>query len=134
MWKRIAGILVITGLITGCGSNQLNDNAFTDGKDENNLRNVTSSQIDENPTTIDLAKGNPSQNIGSDVDKAKYVVKSFGNYQPGAVTINGNNMWVTAQTKDSLTEKERMKKEAKLHKKLIQALPRYDISVKIEEK
>ncbi|QQZ09227.1 hypothetical protein [Heyndrickxia vini] len=133
MLKKTIGFLFLIGLLTGCGSNQLNDNATTnDGNDK--MRKISSNPTDQNPNMIDLRQKDPAITVGTDVDKAKYVVKRYKNYYDPTVWVNGNNMWVTAHTGNRLTAKERMKEEAKIHKKLIQALPRYDINVKIEEK
>lgn len=133
MLKKTIGFLFLIALLTGCGSNQLNDNATTnDGNDK--MRKISSNPTDQNPNMIDLRQKDPAITVGTDVDTAKYVVKRYKNYYDPTVWVNGNNMWVTAHTDNRLTAKERMKEEAKIHKKLIQALPRYDINVKIEEK
>ncbi|MGE8204999.1 hypothetical protein ACQKP0_10575 [Heyndrickxia sp. NPDC080065] len=134
MWRKTIGFLSLIVLLTGCASNQLNDRSLTNTGEKNKYRRITTSTTDENPNMIDLKKGNPAPTIGSDVNKAKGVVKSYKDYVPVSVWVNGNNMWVTAHTRERLSPHMRMKREAQLHKKLIQALPRYDINVKIEEK
>ncbi|GIN40297.1 hypothetical protein [Heyndrickxia oleronia] len=134
MWKLTISFLFLLGLLSGCGSNQLNDDALTNnGTKDNKYREISTSQTNENPNMIDLKKGDPQPTVGSEVDKAKDVVRSQKGYVPSSVWINGNNMWVNVHTNKRLTHHERMKEESKLHKKLIQALPKYDINVKIDE-
>ncbi|MGE6257857.1 hypothetical protein ACQKCU_08060 [Heyndrickxia sporothermodurans] len=132
MWRKTIVFFIVIGMLAGCGSNQLNNNAVTNNQ-QNKMRKISSNPTDQNPNLVDLRQGNP-KTVGNDVDNAKYVVRHYKDYKDPTVWINGNNMWVTAHTNRSLTANERMKEEAALHKKLIQALPRYDINVKIEER
>lgn len=134
MWKIAISSLILISLLTGCATNRLNDDAITNNNNNNNLRRIASNPTDQNPNMVDLEQGDPAITVGSDVDKAKYVVSRYKRYEDPTVWVNGNNMWVTAHTRAKLTANERMKEEARLHKKLIQALPRYDINVKIEER
>ncbi|MCA1055093.1 hypothetical protein LCM10_08850 [Rossellomorea aquimaris] len=92
--------------------------------------------MNQNPNFPNLtnSKGTTSTSMGIYEDKAREVVKEYTAYQPDEVWINGDQMWVTAHTKQEMTTKETAKEEAKLKKRLQKALPRYNVNVKITER
>lgn len=96
-------------------------------KDDANIDRASS----QNPNFINIA-GN-GRSTGQDIDKARQVIKSSTKYQPGEVWINGPNMWVTVYQKEKLSQKEKIHAEARVHKILTRALPRYNIEVKVRE-
>lgn len=89
----------------------------------------------QNPNFLDL-KGTSTGNergshIGIDVDKARKVVGRTKGYRPGSVYTEGSSMWVTVYKKGIKNEQDRLKARAQMHKRLVQALPRYDIDVNV---
>lgn len=105
------------------------------GRDQNHL--VENDITNQNPNFLDLNRtGNGTEtgsNIGIDVDKARQVVGQTKEFRPGSVWINGNRMWVTVYKKGMTSAQERVDAEARLHRKLMAALPRYEIDVTVRE-
>ncbi|MBE3571178.1 MAG: hypothetical protein IMW92_14110 [Bacillales bacterium] len=84
----------------------------------------------QNPNFIDRAPDQP--NFGTDIEKARQVIRKDANYyESDSIWINGRTMWVKVNTHRKLPDED--KAEARLHKKLIQALPRYRIEVDIKQ-
>lgn len=139
--------------VSGCeGTNDTNNTANYDlrkdesapqymsnrsqGRDQSHL--VEQDITNQNPNFLDLNRtGNGTEqggnNTGIDIDKARQVVAKTKEFRPGAVWINGDRMWVTVYKKGMLTDQERDDAEAHMHKKLITALPRYEIEVRVRE-
>lgn len=85
----------------------------------------------QNPNFLYLSNERPD--LGTDIDKARDVVKRTNEYRPGSIWINGNKMWVTVYKKGMLSPEQKIAIAAQVRKKLIEALPRYDIHVKVKE-
>ncbi|WP_335871457.1 hypothetical protein [Bacillus sp. 2205SS5-2] len=144
MWKLPLSIFTMLLVISGCGVE--NDNSYSQVQDESGRQFVnndlgdmndqdaldTRQQTNQNPNFIDLNRSQPT--LGSDVEKAREVIELYTDYAPGSVWMNGQKMWVTAHTDKRLSDSNREVLEAKLHKRLIAALPSYKIDVKIEGK
>lgn len=104
------------------------------GRDQPHL--VEDDITNQNPNFLDLNRTGSgtelgTSNTGIDVDKARQVVGRTKEFKPGAVWINGNRMWVTVYKKGNLTERERLDAQKRIHKKLVTALPRYEINVRV---
>lgn len=92
----------------------------------------------QNPNFLDLNRtGSGSEsgagNMGQDTDKAKQVIRDTHEFTPDSVWINGDRMTVTVRKNGRLTSRQKRDAEARLHTKLIQALPRYNIQVRVNE-
>lgn len=85
---------------------------------------------DQNPNLLNTDNEN-HVNFSMDVQKAKEVISAQG-FKPDAIWINGGTMNVTARPEGSLSSKDRDQAEKSLRKKLLRALPRYQINVDIE--
>lgn len=113
------------------------DNLSDRGKNKQHL--VEDDITNQNPNFLDLKRtGSGSEagggkNTGNDVYKAKQVIGETDEFVTDSVWINGDRMWVSVYKKGMLSEKDRRGAEARLHKKLIQALPRYHIEVRVKE-
>ncbi|WP_409252262.1 hypothetical protein V1502_19555 [Bacillus sp. SCS-153A] len=143
--KKILSLFALTILVTACGV-QDGDNLYVQDEDQNGRRFVnndlndvdTNQNIDQpmetnqNPNFIDLSETQP--NTGTDVNKAREVIEEYTDYEADEVWINGQQMWVTAHTREELSQDRREKEEADLRKRLTRALPRYKINVKISER
>jgi len=130
--------------LIGC-QNDENASTYKNNEDRNGQRFVSNRDnrasdregedgyyiLDQNPNFINT--GERHNNYGQDIDKAKSMINDMKGYRSGPVWINGDNMWVTAYKKGMLSNNERRKEEAKLHRQLTGALPRYDIEVRIRE-
>ncbi|WP_243356928.1 hypothetical protein [Bacillus litorisediminis] len=106
----------------------------TERPDDLNGRDLRDDRTNTNqsPTSyIDLSDDMPT--LDNDVDQARGVIERETDYEPGPITINGQDMWVTAYHQGIMSEEERRKEEAALHKLLIKALPRYYIEVQLRE-
>ncbi len=94
------------------------------GADERYLTNQSSTNY------INLSERRP--NIGTDQDKIREVIQTFGDLEPGSVFINGNNVYVTVHSSnDNYTKEERDHLRDKLLNKITQAMPRYEIHVRV---
>jgi hypothetical protein len=93
----------------------------------------------QNPNFLDLhgtrngAASSGSGNTGVDVNKAKQVIGKTNEFRTDSVWINGDRMWVNVYKKGMLTDQAKIDAEARLHKKLTKALPRYNIEVRVQE-
>ncbi|MGJ7910908.1 hypothetical protein [Neobacillus sp. LXY-1] len=107
-------------------------------RDKNQQHLVEDDITNQNPNFLDLnGTGSGSEagagNQGNDINQAKQVIAATNEFTTDRVWINGDRMWVTVHKKGMLSHKERDAAEARLHRKLIQALPRYNIEVKVQE-
>jgi hypothetical protein len=106
------------------------------GKDRQHL--VEDDITGQNPNFLDLKRtGSGSEagagNIGVDTNKAKEVIVATNEFVTDSVVVNGGRMWVAVYKKGMLKESEKVDAEARLHRKLVQALPRYKIEVRVQE-
>jgi hypothetical protein len=74
-----------------------------------------------------------SGNLGVDADKAKQIIADTKEFRTDSVWINGDRMWVNVYKKGQLTIQEKLDAQARLHRKLVEALPRYNIEVSVQE-
>ncbi|MFJ5717198.1 hypothetical protein [Neobacillus sp. NPDC093127] len=106
------------------------------GKDQQHL--VEDDITNQNPNFLDLNRtGSGGEagagNQGNDINKAKQVIAGTNEFVTDSVWINGDRMWVTVYKKGMLSDRKKVDAEARLHRKLIQALPRYHIEVRVKE-
>src|SRR3954467_1036647 len=112
-------------------SNRGNDrntptNISARGKNKQHM--VEDDITNQNPNFLDL-KGTGSgseagaNNQGNDIQKAKQVIADSDEFTADSIWINGDRMWVSVYKKGMQSEQGRINAEARLHKKLIQALP-----------
>ena len=91
----------------------------------------------QNPNFLDL-KGTGSgseagaNNHGVDIQKAKQVIADSNEFTADSIWINGDRMRVSVYKNGMQSEQGKIKAEARLHRKLIQALPRYKIDVRVK--
>ncbi len=106
------------------------------GKNKQHL--VENDVTNQNPNFLDL-KGTGSggeagaTNHGNDINKVKQVIAGTNEFVTDSVWINGDRMWVSVYKKGMLSDQGRNDAEARLHKKLVQALPRYNIEVRVKD-
>lgn len=86
---------------------------------------------DQNPNLIN----NDGMRISraKEIEQANEVIKQSGNLRPGQVWFDGNGLWANVYTNGKLTEAEEQEARTKLHSRLSQALPRYQIEVRVME-
>jgi hypothetical protein len=135
MWKHIVCFIILIVLVTGCSSQHKGNMA----KDSNKTRNddiqyqrLSTRSTDTHRNQVNLS--GQTQTVGTEINTAKKIMKSYKEYKLVSVSINGNNMWITAHTRKGMSPHERMKREAEINKKLKQSLPQYKMNVKLEEK
>jgi len=149
-WMSLVSILFLF-IISGCqGQNDrgANENAndlrgnnvdsIADrGKNKKHL--VEDDITNQNPNFLDLKRtgsggeAGGGHNTGNDTNKAKQVIAGTNEFTTDSVWINGDRMWVRVYKKGMHSDKERNDAEARLHKKLVRALPRYHIEVRVQE-
>lgn len=147
MRKFIVPSLMLTMLfIGGC---QANDDASNyDLRKDRSAPNEMSNKYKKPLVGQDVQNQNPNflnlegtstrgtgggQDTGIDVGKAKKVIRDTHEFRTDSVWINGDRMWVNVYKKGMLNDQQRENAEARLHKKLVQALPRYNIEVRVQE-
>lgn len=138
--------IILILVLCGCQGNRntaydlRNDNStpnYMSNRSQNHL--VEEDITDQNPNFLDLrgtgsgSETGGGQNMGLDTDKAKQVIGQTKEFTTDSVWINGDRMWVTVFKKGMLTDTEKIDAEARLHRKLVQALPRYNIEVRVQE-
>lgn len=77
--------------------------------------------------------GSKNLNIGADQDKIRRIVAATDGFDPGIVTIVGNDAWVFARISPEYTDEEKEEKIEELHRRLQFAMQRYDIHLNIDE-
>ncbi|MFD2680806.1 hypothetical protein [Bacillus seohaeanensis] len=130
--------VLVLSIATACGTDQDSQYGMGD-EDQSGLQPVKNDgerdvreNTNQNPNFIDLSDSQPTK--GTDIEKARQVLEQYTDYEADEVWINGQQMWVTAHTKEKMTEEQRNKEEAKLNKQLTRALPRYKLNVQIKER
>ncbi|MBO8175955.1 MAG: hypothetical protein H0Z31_00700 [Bacillus sp. (in: Bacteria)] len=134
----IVGVLIISSFV-GCG---MLDRSFEREEDRNGQRFVSNRETNwegyedegkyyQNPNLLHFPE-RTAVNNDDDVEMAADIVVQAG-YEPDSIWINGNTMWVKATATQTYGHEKRLKEEAKLRKKLLNALPRYQFEVKIVE-
>ena len=132
MWKPIICFVLCIFIAAGCSFPHREKKAENAGADQIKYQRLSSDSSDHNQEKVDLS--GQTQTLGTEVNTAKKIMRSYKEYKLVSVSINGSNMWVTAHTRESMSVHERMKREANVQKKLKKALPQYKINVKLEEK
>lgn len=141
--KKLSVCLFLLAFLAGCNQNQNADNLYGENEHRDGTSFVSNrldrqkyntrewTMDEQNPNFLNF-DGNKVNNQ-SDIDKARQIIDETGNYELDSVWINGDDMWVTAYKKGVLSDGERVEAAASLRKKLLKALPRYHIVVKIQE-
>ncbi|MFZ7946520.1 hypothetical protein [Neobacillus sp. 19] len=106
------------------------------GKNEQHL--VEDDITNQNPNFLDLKHSGSggeagAGNHGNDINKAKQVIDASNEFTADSVWINGDRMWVSVYKKGMMSDRGKVAAEARLHKKLVKALPRYNIEVRVKE-
>lgn len=115
-----------------------NANDFTSDRGKDRQHVVEDDITNQNPNFLDLNRtGSGGEagagNHGNDIHKAKQVIAGTNEFVADSVWINGDRMWVTVHKKGMLSDRTKKDAEARLHKKLVRALPRYNIEVRVQE-
>ncbi|MBV7505176.1 hypothetical protein KW850_07900 [Bacillus sp. sid0103] len=119
--------------------NDRNAPANMSNRGENKQRLVEDDITNQNPNFLNLSRtGSGSEtgggkDTGEDINKAKQVIADSNEFTLDSVWINGDRMWVSVYKKGMLSEQGKIKAEARLHKQLVQALPRYKMEVRVKE-
>lgn len=106
------------------------------GKNEQHM--VEDDITNQNPNFLDLNRTGSggeagATNQGNDTAKAKQVIAGSDEFEADSIWINGDRMWVSVYKKGMQSDQGKIKAEARLHRKLIEALPRYNIEVRVKE-
>ncbi|PLS03913.1 hypothetical protein [Neobacillus cucumis] len=116
----------------GDGVNSMSD------RGKNKQHKVEDDITNQNPNFLDLKHTGSggeagANNHGNDINKAKQVIAGTKGFNTDSIWINGDRMRVTVYKQGTLTDQERNDAEARLHRDLVRALPRYNIDVKVKE-
>jgi hypothetical protein len=162
-WKFLSFIIVLVlAVVSGCQKgNDADESAYDLDKDrsvpnymanrdenrtpdymtnrgKNKQHYVEDDITNQNPNFLDL-EGTGSggeagaNNQGNDINQAKQVIADTDEFVTDSVWINGDRMWVSVYKKGMLKDQDKIDAEARLHKKLVKALPRYNIEVRVQE-
>lgn len=107
---------------------------YTSNKPAGSKQDLVRDDItNQNPNFLNLNKSGDGANQETDINKARQVINDSKEFRPGSVRINGDDMWVTVYKNGILNDNEKIDAEARIHRDLIRALPRYHIEVKVQE-
>ncbi|MEH7074388.1 hypothetical protein [Neobacillus drentensis] len=121
------------------GNNDRDTSMNMSNRGKNKQHMVEDDITNQNPNFLDLkgtgsgSEAGGAKNTGQDIAKAKHVIAASDEFETDNVWINGDRMWVTVYKKGKQSDQGKNKAEARLHRKLVQALPRYDIEVRVKE-
>ncbi|WP_066389545.1 hypothetical protein [Neobacillus mesonae] len=107
-------------------------------RDKGEQHMVENDITNQNPNFLELNRTGSGSETGAgnqadDINKAKEVVAATNEFVTDSVWINGDRMWVSVFKKGMFSDRGKIDAEARLHKKLITALPRYNIEVRVKE-
>ncbi|WP_100332488.1 hypothetical protein [Bacillus xiapuensis] len=135
--------IMSAAVLSACGDKEASNESWMENEDGREFApgSLTETRADEakqddpvntnqNPNFLDLSPEQPT--TGTDIDKARDVVRRYSPYAPGAVWVNGDRMQVTVHERKS--ERYQASDEKAVYEKLIQALPRYKIDVKVKKR
>jgi hypothetical protein len=119
-------------------ANNRSDPEMTTNRANDKQHYVEDDITGQNPNFLDLDRTGSGSESGNgnhaiDIDKAKQVIAGTHEFVTDSVWINGDRMWVSVYKKGMLSNRDKRDAEARLHKKLMQALPRYNIEVRVKE-
>jgi hypothetical protein len=150
-WISLISILCLV-IVSGCQSqndrpandirsntSKQNNMSIRDTNRGKNKQHLVEDDItNQNPNFLDLNRTGSggeagATNHGNDINKAKQVIATTNEFTTDSIWINGDRMWVAVYKKGMLTTKKKDDAEARLHRKLVMALPRYNIEVNVQE-
>lgn len=142
--KKLSIFLLMLAFMAGCGNNQATESEYDhESRDGVSFINNDLDRTEDNDTMDRTMSGDQNPNFinfdgkrldnQDDIDQARKVIAAHEGFRPGAVWVNGEDMWVTAYRRGNMTHHEKIDSQAQLHKMLIKALPRYHIEVKVQE-
>lgn len=146
MIKQFLPFLLTALVLTGCAAGNHNYSEFKsqrhngdgaqilndkeDGFYNRNLRDEDYT-TNLNPNFLDLTEDR--LDIGDDQEKIVQVIQQYTEFTPGSVIVNGRDAFVTVHTTKHYKGKERKEVKKDLHRRLIKAMPRYDIHLRIHD-
>lgn len=107
----------------------LNQNRF----DGNDIQNQNPNFLNLNGTRNGMASGG-SGNHATDTEQAKWVINKTKEFRAESIWIDRHYMHVSVSEKRKMSSHERRTAKANLHRKLLQALPRYSNDIKTIKK
>jgi hypothetical protein len=143
--KMLFSAAFLLAILSGCNANENREAGYKgetkDGttlishkpgkavNDNNDAVEQPSDQLLNTPGS----NSNVEPDAGSEVEKARAVVKENTEYEAGSVWQKGRTLSVTIQDNGKIhSDKERRNEKARVKRLLTQALPRYNIQVKME--
>lgn len=142
--KRILSLasLVIL-LLTGCNQNQNTDQFVKrmnnpGGNGESLLEKRQEPPVREN--RLDYENAGKKQNMAHErfnsvqiTERVREIVEEVDHLSYDSVMINGRDLWVVAHHNEPLTQRNIIRENAELHKRLEEAFPQFHIEVRVEE-
>ncbi|QOR66529.1 hypothetical protein IM538_22685 [Cytobacillus suaedae] len=146
MIKQFLPFLLTAIILAGCTAGNHNYSEFKSHRQhDNNARILNENEggfyqrdledqdytTNLNPNFIDLTEDRPD--IGDDQEKIVQVIQQYTEFTPGAVIVNGRDAYVTVHTTKHYKGKERKEVKKDLNRRLMKAMPRYDIHLRIHD-
>jgi hypothetical protein len=161
MKKGISFIILAFVFMVGCAANNNADNSYSKVQDRDgtrllsnqpgnaennqgrNMRNGTGRQdngtnetrgrtmSDQNPNLLNTGGGR-FDNAGV-IRHARKTINQTDEFEPGAIWINGDAMWVTVYKNGPMTNDQKIHAEARAHALLTKAFPDYRVEVNVRE-
>ncbi|WP_018661220.1 hypothetical protein [Heyndrickxia acidiproducens] len=124
-------LIIAAGIIAGgCGKENQNDGAASSER-RIQTEQLGTHEAEESPQSLNNQQAGEAS-VTADIKKAKAIIWEMKGYTPRSVMVNGEDMWIDIHTTYRLNHRERMEKESIIWRRLLKALPQYDMYVKIE--
>ncbi|HHW37739.1 MAG TPA: hypothetical protein GXX18_10950 [Bacillales bacterium] len=141
-------LMLILTVLTACGTNNnsnqfgfqsetsdtLKDNEKSGRKDVSYVEGEITDIADRNPNFLDLNTENEAHNNhGAYQQKLREVVESTGDFDAGMIYINGHKAIVNVTPKRNLSGDDLRRRTDNLQKKLVKAVQRYKIDLRVNK-
>ena len=141
MFVSIFAVLLLSGCMKGNDTTNTAYDLRKDNVNPNFMSNGVNQDMgpmsDQNPNFLNLRGTSQNDasnrnNTGRDIDIARDIVNGTDDFRSDSIWINnaGDQMTVTVDSRSQLNGNQRDKAIASLHKRLVQALPRYDFDIR----
>lgn len=90
--------------------------------------------VDQNPNFPNISKNRTDQgmrDMGDDQDMLRTVVEGMPEFEPGMISIVGDEAWVNVRLAEKLSKEERQKRIKELEARLMKAMPRYEVHLNV---
>lgn len=144
MKKFLSLASLIMVLLTGCNQNNAqfvekrtnqsgNKAALLENRQEAPARENLPDYANDAGQTQNMAQEQERINRIQIAERVREIVEEVDHLSYDSVMINGRDLWVFAHHNEPLTQRNIIRENAELHKRLEKAFPQFHIEVRVEE-